>query len=60
VVYAARRSGATGGRGFCDACHKSHFVCPDSQDSGVVLVRRLSRIAISAEIADRAFRMRDN
>src|SRR5471030_148041 len=58
--YAARRNGSTSGRGFCDACHKSHFVCPASHDSGVVFVSKPIRIAISAEIAERAFRTRDN
>jgi hypothetical protein len=54
--YAARRNGSTAGRGFCDACHKSHFVCPASHDSGVVLVSKPIRMAISAEIAERPFK----
>ncbi len=43
--YAAGRNGLTVGRGFCDACHKSHSACPASQDSGVVSVSEPIRMA---------------
>jgi hypothetical protein len=57
---AARRNGSTTGAGFCEACHKSNFACPVSQDSGVVPVSNPMRIAISAETAERALSTRDN
>jgi hypothetical protein len=37
-AHAARRNGRITGRGFREACQRSHFVCPASQDSGVVCV----------------------